>query len=435
MIIAVVGCGAMGSIYAALLADAGNDVLVVDTNAAHVAAINADGLRVSGASGDRRVALEASTEAPAHPVDLVVIAAKAAQAAAAADTARPLIGADTLVLTIQNGLGGADAVAGAVGHDRLIVGVAQGFGASLPEPGHAHHNDMKAIRMGPYSELSPERVAQVAAVWREAGFDAAAVSDIHAMQWEKLICNVAYSAPCALTGLTVGEVMDDPVVGPVSRAAATEAWTVARACGIGIDVADPVRLVREFAGRMPAAKPSVLLDVEARRISEVDVINGAVPREARKVGMEAPVNMTLTALVKALERRSAGVQGAADLLRDADRRRRQAMVDGDAAVLSLLLADDLIWTHSSGRTDDKASFLAKIRGGATVYESLEVSDDLLTEHGEVVVHHGTLSGRVVADGHERALANRFLSVWKRSGDDFQLLAWQSTGLTTPDPRS
>jgi 2-dehydropantoate 2-reductase len=305
MNIAVVGCGAMGSIYAALLADAGHRVIAVDANRDHVDTINARGLRVSGASGDRTVLLEAFTVPPRVEVELVIIAVKAAHAEVAAASCAPLIGASTRVLTIQNGLGAAEAVAGAVGGDRLIVGVAQGFGASLPEPGHAHHNDMKAIRMGAYGGLTADPVEQIAALWRGAGFDAAAVSDILAMQWEKLICNVAYSAPCALTGLTVGEVMDDADVGPVSRAAAAEAWAVARALGVAIAVDDPVALVREFAGRMPNAKPSVLLDIEAGRLSEVSVINGAVPREAAKVHMQAPVNATLTGLVQALERRVA----------------------------------------------------------------------------------------------------------------------------------
>lgn len=310
MNIAVVGCGAMGSIYAGLLADAGNDVVAVDTNERHVDTINRQGLRVSGASGDRTVTLRAFTTPPPRPVDLLIIAVKAAHAASAAAAARPLVGPGTRILTIQNGLGAADAVAEALGGERLIVGVAQGFGASLPAPGHAHHNDMKAIRMGAYGALAAVEVDAVAGTWRDAGFDASAVADILAMQWEKLICNVAYSAPCALTGLTVGDVMDDDDVGPVSRAAAIEAWHVARALGVAIGVDDPVALVREFAGRMPSAKPSVLLDIEAGRISEVGVINGAVPVQARAAGLEAPVNATLTGLVKALERRVAASRAA-----------------------------------------------------------------------------------------------------------------------------
>ncbi|MEZ5552940.1 MAG: 2-dehydropantoate 2-reductase [Pseudomonadales bacterium] len=305
MRIAVVGCGAMGSIYAGLLGSAGHSVLAIDTNQAHVDAINARGLRVSGASGDRRVVMRAYSRPPgAQPgaeVDLLIIAVKAAHVTAAAQSARTLIGAETLILTIQNGLGSSEAVAAVVDPDRLIVGVAQGFGASLPEPGHAHHNDMKAIRMGAYAGLPHAEVARVAGVWREAGFDAEPVTDIAAMQWEKLICNVAYSAPCGLTGMTIGEAMDHADVGPVSRAAAAEAYAVALARGISLGFDDPIAHVRAFAARMPDAKPSVLLDLEAGRVSEVGVINGAIPREAEKVGLQAPVNATLTGLIKALE--------------------------------------------------------------------------------------------------------------------------------------
>lgn len=304
MRIAVVGCGAMGSVYAGLLAAAGHEVAAVSRNRDHVAAINAGGLRVSGASGDRRVAVRALTEAPAEAFELVILAVKAGDVHDAAVAARPMIGSRTLVLTIQNGLGSGDVVAGLLGSEGLIVGVAQGFGASLREPGHAHHNDMKAIRMGACSEVSFSEVERIARIWADAGFDAAAVTDIAAMQWDKLICNVAYSAPCALTGMTVGEAMDDPVLGEVTRAAAREAWAVASALGIALGFDDPIAHVREFASRMPDARPSVLLDLEAGRRTEVDVINGSIPREAEKAGMTAPVNATLTALVQTLERRN-----------------------------------------------------------------------------------------------------------------------------------
>ncbi|MEB3023943.1 ketopantoate reductase family protein [[Mycobacterium] crassicus] len=303
MRIAVVGCGAMGSIYAAKLAAAGNDVLAIDRSRAHVEAIAAHGLRISGPQSDVVATMRAATAAPAEPMDLVVLAVKAADVAAGAAQVLPLLGEHTPVLTIQNGLGSADTVAGVVGEARVAVGIASGFGASRPEPGHVHHNAMRGVRFGAYAALPFSSVEEIAAVWSDAGFDAAAVADIAAMQWEKLICNVAYSAPCALTGMTVGQVMDDDtVMGPVSRAAATEAWEVARAAGINIAVADPVAHVRDFGAQMPDAKPSALLDHQARRVSEIDVINGAVVRRAEQIGQSAPVNATLTALVKAVER-------------------------------------------------------------------------------------------------------------------------------------
>jgi 2-dehydropantoate 2-reductase len=302
MKIAVIGCGAMGAIYAGRLAAAGNDVLALDRSPDHVEAINRHGLRIRGPQSDQVVAMRAVTVAPAEPMDLVVLAVKAADVAAGAAQALPLLGEDTPVLTIQNGLGSADTVADIVGAERVAVGIASGFGASRPAPGHVHHNAMRAVRFGAYAALPFAAVEETARVWTDAGFDAAAVADIAAMQWEKLICNVAYSAPCALTGMTVGQVMEDADMGPVSRAAATEDWAVARAAGIDIAVADPVAHVRDFGAQLPDAKPSALLDHLARRVSEIDVINGAVVRRAAPAGQQAPVNATLTALVKAVER-------------------------------------------------------------------------------------------------------------------------------------
>ena len=302
MRIAVLGCGAMGSIYAGLLASSGHDVCCIDTNKEHVDAINTYGLRVSGASGDRTVKVKAYTKAPETEADLLIVALKAANVSAV-EEAKHLITNGT-TLTIQNGLGSSEIVAEIIGAERLIVGVAQGFGASLPEPGHSHHNDMRAIRMGLYSQSSRIELEEIVQVWTSAGFDATAEPNISVLQWEKLICNAAYSGLCALTGMTVGEVLDDPKVSNVSRSAALEAWHIAKEKGVEITVEDPEGYVREFAERMRSAKPSVLLDIEAGRFSEIEVINGAVDKEARQLGMEAPVNATITALVKSLEERT-----------------------------------------------------------------------------------------------------------------------------------
>ena len=123
------------------------------------------------------------------------------------------------------------------------------------------------------------------------------------MQWTKLICNAAYSAPCAISGMTVGEVLRSPTLGPISLSAAREAYAIATANRIGIDF-DPEERVIDFAVGMPDAKPSVLLDLEAGRRSEIEFINGAVPRAAAKVGLTAPINEALTTLVREIEESS-----------------------------------------------------------------------------------------------------------------------------------
>lgn len=304
MKIAVVGTGAMGSVYAALLADAGNEVWAIDAWPEHVAAMNERGLHVEGASGDRTVRLNATTSAAdAGPCDLVIIATKAMHVAQAAADARDLIGADTTVLTIQNGLGSADKVADALGPERVTIGVVGGFGASMKGPGHAHHNGMELVRLGEREGPATPRLEQVAQVWRDAGFNVRTFDDIHRMIREKLICNVCFSGTCAITELTVGEVIANDDAWRVASGCAAEAYKVARAKNIALDFGEPVAYVRAFGEKIPNARPSMLLDLLEGRRSEIDVINGAIPVAARAVGIDTPYNDVVTALVKAKEAR------------------------------------------------------------------------------------------------------------------------------------
>jgi 2-dehydropantoate 2-reductase len=145
------------------------------------------------------------------------------------------------------------------------------------------------------------RLEHVKRVWESGGFTVLTFADIHKMVWEKLICNCTYSGPCALTGLRVGEVQADANAWRVASACATEAFDVARAKGINLDFDDPIAYVKAFGQRIPNARPSMLLDHMAGRRAEVDNINGAIPREGAKVGVPAPVNSIVVALLKAKE--------------------------------------------------------------------------------------------------------------------------------------
>ena len=302
MKIGIVGAGAMGCVYAALMADAGNEVWAIDTWQAHVDAIAANGLRLEGASGDRTVRIGATSDpAAVGPCDLVIIATKAAQVEVAAGGARALLGPETPVLTIQNGLGSAAKVAGILGQERVTIGVVGGFGASIKAPGHAHHNGMELVRLGEASGAVTPRLGRIAALWRDSGFTVKCFDDIDQLVWEKLICNVCYSGTATLTGLTVGEIMADADAWSVASGCAAEAYRVARAKGIRLDFEDPVAYVRDFGAKIPGARPSMLLDHLAGRRSEIDAINGAIPPEALALGLEAPYNTLVSALVRARE--------------------------------------------------------------------------------------------------------------------------------------
>lgn len=303
MRIVIIGTGAMGSVYAGLLGDAGLDIVAVDSWAAHIDAIRRDGLRVSGASGERVARITATTDArEAGPADLVIIATKADGVEAAARAARGILAEDGVVLTIQNGLGSADKVAAILGEARTMIGVVGGFGASIPQPGHVHHNGWEFVRIGEYRGGTSARMEAIAGIWRRGGFKVLLFEDIHQLVWEKFICNVAFSGTCTLTGLTIGEVLADPDAFSVAAACAREAYAVARAKGIAVDIADPVAYVRAFGEKIPGARPSMLLDHIAGKRCEIDVINGAVPRVGAEVGVPAPVNTTLVALIRARER-------------------------------------------------------------------------------------------------------------------------------------
>jgi 2-dehydropantoate 2-reductase len=302
--IAIVGCGAMGSVYAGLFASAGHEVWAIDAWREHVEAMRERGLRLEGASGERTVKVNATTEArETGPCELVILATKAMQVGAAAESIKDLLAKDTVVLSIQNGLGGPETAASVLGEERVMVGVVGGFGASMKGPGHAHHNGMELVRLGEFGGPITPRLEKVAEAWRGAGFRVKVFDDIAQLVWEKLICNCAYSGPCGLTDHTIAEVMEDPGLARVSAACATEAYTVAKKKGVRLDFSDPVAYVREFGSKIPHARPSVLLDLMAGRKSEIGVINGSIPRVGAEVGVAAPVNDSLTALVLDKERR------------------------------------------------------------------------------------------------------------------------------------
>ena len=302
MKIGIVGIGAMGSVYAGLLAAAGHEVWGIDLDEAHVAAIRERGLRVEGASGSRVVNIHATIEpASAGRCDLVVIATKAAGVTAAGQATLGMLGDDTPVLTIQNGMGSPERLAEVLGAGRILVGVAGGFGASLSAPGQVHHNGMELVRIGEYGGGMSERLKAVVELWRAAGFNARAYEDIKQLVWEKFICNVTFSASCTVLRATVGEVMANPHAWPLALGCGLEAHAVGLARGVRFGFDDAERYIHDFGTRIPNAKPSMLQDHFAGRRSEIDAINGQVVELGAACGVATPLNDTFSALVRALE--------------------------------------------------------------------------------------------------------------------------------------
>jgi 2-dehydropantoate 2-reductase len=305
MKVAIVGAGAMGSVYAGLFAKAGHSVWAIDVWQEHLDAIATSGLTVSGASGNFVVEGIHVGRAPkdAAPSDVWVIATKAAAVEDVAVQIAPLLEAGNVVMALQNGLGAGERVARHIPEAHILIGIAEGFGSSIPEAGHVHHEGMRLIRIGEMNDGMTERVRQIERLWRDAGFNVRAFANVNLMIWEKFLCNVTLSAPCAVFDVTVGELMADPNAWKVALGCTAEAYQLGLAKGIEFSFDDPLRYVSEFAATIPNASPSMRLDHLAQRRSEIDVINGQVVTLSHELGLEAPYNETLCAIVRRRELR------------------------------------------------------------------------------------------------------------------------------------
>ena len=300
MRICVVGCGAVGSLFAANLARLDDvEVWAYDLSQAHVDAINAGGLRLSGAGevvGHPRATSDAG-ELP--PCEFGVVATKAMHTEAAiAATAHAF--ADGCVATVQNGLGNEEVLAGHVA--RVIRGTTFPAGKLL-EPGHVQWDVKGDTTFGPYDERTAfAQVERLAEACTRAGMPTHAVRDARGPQWRKVIFNSATNPVGALTGLTHGRVCERPDLRALVSALVTEGKAVAAAQGIELD-ADPEDLI-DHAAKPEVAyehKASMLQDVEARRTTEIDYLNGGIVRFGREHDVSAPLNEAIWALVKGVE--------------------------------------------------------------------------------------------------------------------------------------
>lgn len=306
MKIAVIGAGAMGCLFGGFLARAGEDVMLVEVNPAAVETLSRRGVRLWEGEDAQDVPVRAvSNPGAAGPADLVLVMVKAQHTTSAAGSLGPLLGPGTAVLTLQNGLGAADVLAEAVGTKRLLVGVTA-QGATLLSPGEVRHGGAGETLFGPFAAGGPDPEPFAATLFR-AGLPARAVADPWPAVWRKLAVNCGINAVAALTGLRNGRIPEIPEAAAVLSDAVREAAAVSRAAGV--DLGEPgalVEAVLAVARATGANRASMGQDVDARRPTEIDFINGAVVREGERRALPTPVNRTLTRLVKALE---AGFRG------------------------------------------------------------------------------------------------------------------------------
>ena len=308
MRICVVGAGSLGSAIGGALALAGEDVVLVTRNAEHVAAIGDEGLRLDDGSGEiRTVQLGAAVGYDElAPVELAIVLVKSFDTADAIRAALPVIGPDTTVLTLQNGVGCEEIIADVVGAERVVAGRTF-VGGRIVEPGVVEYGvEGRRTTIGELDGSRSDRIETIAGLFESAGMSVDVSTDIVAMMWEKLFVNVATGAWSALTGLPYGELSIDPDVERMAIATVAEAIEVARGLGIAVTTSDPeVPWRRAWEGLPYGFKASMLQSVEKGSRTEVDVMHGAVCRGGRQAGVPTPINDALWAAVRGLERRLA----------------------------------------------------------------------------------------------------------------------------------
>ena len=302
MRICVVGCGAVGSLFAANLAQLEDvEVWAYDLDQAHVDAINAHGLRLSG-QGEVLARLRATTDADAVPAcDFGLVATKAMHTASAIGATAHAFESGA-VCSVQNGLGNEEAIAEHV--PRVIRGTTFPAGRLL-EPGHVQWDVRGDTTIGPFEPkaASLDEVQALADGLTRAGMPTSAVGDARGPQWRKVIFNAATNPVGALTGLTHGRVCEDPGLRALVSGLVDEGKAVAVAEGIELD-ADPEELI-DHAAKPEVAydhKASMLQDVEVRRQTEIDYLNGGIVRFGEQRGIPTPLNRAILALVKGVEK-------------------------------------------------------------------------------------------------------------------------------------
>jgi 2-dehydropantoate 2-reductase len=293
----------MGSVIGGLLARAGNDVTLIEVRPETIERINTVGLRMDDKAGGTATIRVRATDNPASVgvVDIVLVFVKCYHTEAAVQNALPMIGPKTIVLSLQNGWGNGPRIASLVGDEMLLLGVCY-HSASLLAPGHVLHSGKGMTFIGEPGGQASERLSKVAEVFSNAGIEVTATQTVLKEIWSKLALNACTLPTSALLRFCAPQLIQHQAMMELMRALLGEVVAVARAQNIPLDFDERWEAITGLLGRLaPTAKGSMLQDVENQRLTEIDVINGAVVEVGRKLSLGTPCNQAMVWLVKSLE--------------------------------------------------------------------------------------------------------------------------------------
>lgn len=300
MRIAIVGAGAMGSLFGGKLSAAA-EVTLLDPWAEHVAAMQRDGLRVTELDGGETIIpVSAATDPAAVPeADLAIIFVKSHATRQASEWASSFLASDGLALTLQNGVGNGETMAELLGAERVVTGVTS-HGATLLGPGRVRHAGKGPTHIATRPEIAG-KLADVASVFERAGFEVHLSDDLDSLVWGKLIINVGINALTGILRVPNGQLVEIQAAGELMAQAVAEAVAVCQAKGITLPYDDPLGRVQEVARATATNRASMLQDVLRGVPTEIGVINAAIVRAGKQLGIPTPVNQFIVTTIRAIE--------------------------------------------------------------------------------------------------------------------------------------
>lgn len=306
MKIVIVGPGAMGCLFGGFLSLSGQDVWFLDKTEERARLLEKTGIRIEGISGKHHASGIKATANPQEvgKSELVIICVKSYDTAVAIKQAVGVIEKDTVVLTLQNGLGNAEIISQQVGQERAMAGVTS-EGATLLGVGHIRHAGRGPTVIGWVNKdiavSEKDKIRQIVNILTKAGFKASAAANVEELIWSKLIINVGINALTAITRLNNGRLPEFEGTRFIMRQVIKEAVAVASSKGITLTYPDPIARVEKVCQATASNVASMLQDVLKKKKTEIEAINGAIVKEAQKLGLAVPFNEVLTNLVKTIE--------------------------------------------------------------------------------------------------------------------------------------
>lgn len=301
MKIVMVGPGAMGCLFAAYLSKSKEEIWILDKNKERAAKINEHGIIVEGASGSWQAKVRATTDLKEIGlVDLLIIGVKSYHTKDAISAAKALVGDNTEVLTLQNGIGNIEIISEVVGPEKVIGGVTN-QGATLLDAGIIRHAGKGETIIGRIDGKMPVEMRSIREIFNKVGLETKLSRDIKSLLWSKLVVNVGINALSAVTRLKNGKLVEFEGTRKILREAATEAVKIAKRKRIKLIYDDPLAKVEAVCEATAHNISSMLQDVLRKKRTEIDFINGVVVRQGQELGITVPVNTFLVDLVKTIE--------------------------------------------------------------------------------------------------------------------------------------